>query len=235
MKIAIGRTDTIGILTGAGISAESGLKTFRDSGGLWEQYRIEDIATPRAFNNDPALVWSFYNMRRQQLKSCSPNPAHYAITEFQKRFPNTHVITQNVDDLHERAGNINVMHMHGELSGIKCTKCNYRRSDLNVIEYVPLCPQCSENLRPDIVWFSEMPYYMDRIMDIISMCRLFISIGTSGTVYPAAHFIEIAAGRGAETVFINKEYVHSSAGHFIEGSAAETLPIFLKGIGVNNE
>lgn len=234
MEIAIRSSDTVALLTGAGISAESGLKTFRDAGGLWEQYRIEDVATPEAFNNDPELVWSFYNQRRQQLALSAPNAAHYAITEFRHRFPNTYVITQNVDDLHERAGNVNVIHMHGSLSGIKCTKCSYRRIDLEPVNSVPLCPQCSSRLRPDIVWFSEMPYHMDSIMNIINICRLFISIGTSGTVYPAAHFIEIASGRGALTVLINKEYVHCSSEHFIEGSAAETLPVFLRSIGVNN-
>lgn len=224
MNISIKTTDTVVILTGAGISAESGLKTFRENSGLWEEYNVYEVATPEAFAANPLKVWSFYNMRRQALHAVKPNAAHMAITDFQKIFSKTSVITQNVDNLHERAGNVNVLHMHGKLSSIKCIKCGYNRDDLDPVEDIPQCPQCGSMLRPDIVWFGEIPYYMEQIMHLLSVCRLFISIGTSGTVYPAAGFIDIAKQFGAYTLFLNKEPISSpSIDYMLTGMAGDLL------------
>lgn len=234
MQISIRSDSTVVILTGAGISAESGLKTFRESGGLWEEYNVYDVATPEAFAANPELVWEFYNKRRQQIINAKPNDAHRAITDFQSRFPGTFVITQNVDDLHEKAGNMNIIHMHGELNSIKCTSCSYSRKDLSPVSGIPVCPECSSPLRPDIVWFGEIPYHMQDILRLLSTASLFIAVGTSGTVYPAAQFIEIASAAGAETVYINKEYVKCHSSQFIQGSASEKLPELLSSIGAYN-
>lgn len=224
MNISIKTNDTVVILTGAGISAESGIKTFRDNNGLWEEYNVYEVATPEAFQSNPSRVWSFYNMRRQALRDVVPNKAHYAVTDFQEIFPNTHIVTQNVDDLHERAGNVNIIHMHGTLSAIRCISCNYRRDDLDIVEGVPLCPKCGSPLRPDIVWFGEMPYFMERIMHLLSQCTLFMGIGTSGTVYPAAGFIDIAKQFGAKTLFVNKEpIINPSVDIMYTGNAGKLL------------
>ena len=195
------------VLTGAGISAESGLSTFRDNNGLWENHRVEDVATPEAFTRNPDLVHKFYNLRRANLKTVEPNPAHFALAEAEKKFNNYLLITQNVDNLHERAGSHNLIHMHGELLSKLCTFCNQiSRIEGELSKEMP-CEFCGKvsGLRPDIVWFGEMPYEMDRIYQELLQCDLFVSIGTSGSVYPAAGFVEIANQAGARTVELNLE------------------------------
>ncbi len=195
------------VLTGAGISAESGLKTFRDADGLWENHRIEEVATPEAFVRNPELVQRFYNARRQQLSEVSPNSAHAALAEFEQTFNGRFLlVTQNVDDLHERAGSHNLRHMHGELKKVRCLLCNSVHNRDSDIDGNTQCPACGRNaLRPHIVWFGEMPFYMEEIYQALEQCDLFISIGTSGHVYPAAGFVEVARQSGAHTVEINLE------------------------------
>ncbi|WP_199244103.1 Sir2 family NAD+-dependent deacetylase [Bacterioplanes sanyensis] len=195
------------VLTGAGISAESGIKTFRDNDGLWENHRIEDVATPEAFLRDPALVQNFYNLRRAQLQEVEPNAAHTALAEFERSFDGDFLlVTQNVDDLHERAGSHNLVHMHGELNKARCLACNHVQHWHSNIQSDSACQQCgAAQLRPHIVWFGEIPLYMDEIYQALSRCDVFISIGTSGHVYPAAGFVEIANQAGAHSVEINLE------------------------------
>ena len=188
------------ILTGAGISAESGLPTFRDANGLWENHRVEEVATPEAFAHHPALVHRFYNLRRAALKTVSPNAAHGALAQLQHAYPeHVTLVTQNVDDLHERAGSSKVIHMHGELLQIRCERCkDVRRWEDELSSGLP-CSSCGEAgaLRPDIVWFGEMPYFMNEISERLAQCDLFVAIGTSGLVYPAAGFVRAARTAGA--------------------------------------
>lgn len=201
---------SIVILTGAGVSAESGIRTFRASDGLWEDHRIEDVATPEGFAKDPELVHRFYNMRREQLLSDSikPNAAHLAIAELERdKNVNLLVVTQNIDNLHERAGTENIIHMHGELLKCFCINTQQRfpmKGELSTTSKCNCCQQ-ENTLRPDIVWFGEMPYQMDEIYDAIGCCDLFVSIGTSGNVYPAAGFVQVANQSGAHTVELNLE------------------------------
>ena len=195
------------ILTGAGISAESGIDTFRSAGGLWEQHRVEDVATPEGFARDPDLVLGFYDMRRAALGTVDPNPAHVALARLEAEFTGQlFLVTQNVDDLHERGGSSRVLHMHGELRSALCTACEMRsRWDAPMSDRPP-CPICqARSLRPDVVWFGEMPYQMGRIYSALSSCDLFVSIGTSGAVYPAAGFVQEARASGARTLELNLE------------------------------
>jgi NAD-dependent deacetylase len=198
------------ILTGAGISQESGIATFRDSGGLWEKVRIEDVATPRAFKNNPGLVYDFYNARTKQLQSpdIAPNPAHFALARLEEESAApVLVVTQNVDNLHERAGTRNLLHMHGELLKSRCAACGDVRQWEQDLDATNACPACGRagRLRPHIVWFEEMPLYMEEIDDALRRCRTFVSIGTSGNVYPAAGFAREARSRGAHVVELNME------------------------------
>ena len=198
---------SIVILTGAGISAESGIPTFRGSDGLWEGHRVEDVATPEAFARNPKLVHQFYNMRRAALGTVKPNPAHAALARLEREFGGkVLIVTQNVDDLHERAGSKNVLHMHGELRKAWCLGCDNRTEWLEDLTEESRCPHCSREgrLRPDIVWFGEMPYEMERIDEALSGCDLFVSIGTSGNVYPAAGFVAMVRHMGrAHTLELN--------------------------------
>ncbi|WP_154223211.1 Sir2 family NAD+-dependent deacetylase [Marinicella rhabdoformis] len=195
------------VLTGAGISAESGLSTFRDNDGLWENHRVEEVATPEAFDRNPELVQRFYNMRRANLKSVEPNAAHVALAQAEQQFESFLLVTQNVDDLHERAGSKNLLHMHGELLKQRCVQCHDVSEIIGELSVNAICPNCDGvgSLRPDIVWFGEMPYFMDDIMAALMDCDLFVSIGTSGSVYPAAGFVQIANQSGARTVELNLE------------------------------
>ncbi|MGV6802848.1 MAG: NAD-dependent deacylase [Ruegeria sp.] len=199
--------EKIVILTGAGISAESGLGTFRDAGGLWAQYPIEDVATPEGFARDPGLVHAFYNARRIQAAKAEPNAAHTALARLQRDWPGDVVIvTQNVDSLHEAGGAEGVLHMHGILSGALCAACGHRWQSPPEMNVGELCPSCqSPSARPDIVWFGEMPYDMDTIYDHLAEARIFAAIGTSGQVYPAAAFVHEAIAAGARTVELNLE------------------------------
>ena len=224
------RIDRIVILTGAGISAESGLGTFRDEGGLWAQHRIEDVATPEAFMRDPALVHRFYNARRIQAADAQPNAAHQAFARLQSDFAgDITLVTQNVDGLHEKAG-AQAIHMHGELSRALCATCEHRWDAPPEMEVGEACPACSApSARPDIVWFGEMPYHMDRIIDALHTCDLFAAIGTSGQVYPAAGFVEEARMAGAATVELNlrdSDMSHAFEDH-ITGPASKTVPTWV--------
>jgi len=193
---------SIFVLTGAGISAESGLNTFRGAGGLWEGHRVEDVASPEAFQANPDLVQKFYNERRCQLAQVHPNKAHNALVELEKRWPGDFLlVTQNVDDLHDRAGNKKVLHMHGELLRARCLRTDqvfHWPGDILKSSRCECC-QKTETLRPHIVWFGETPLQMDKIFSFLSECDLFLSVGTSGNVYPAAGFVQEASQNGSET------------------------------------
>jgi NAD-dependent deacetylase len=196
------------VLTGAGISAESGLATFRDPDGLWEGHRVEDVCTPQAFRRNPALVQRFYDERRAALAGVAPNPAHHALARLDREWPGELlIVTQNVDDLHERAGAKRLLHMHGELKSALCLACGTRSRWADDLGDGPACPSCATagQLRPDIVWFGEMPYGMERIDAALAEADLFVSIGTSGAVYPAAGFVQQAHALGARTLELNLE------------------------------
>jgi NAD-dependent deacetylase len=225
-------TRNIVVLTGAGISAESGLATFRGPDGLWEGHRVEDVATPEAFARDPALVHAFYDARRGRLKEVEPNAAHKALARLDTQWPGELlIVTQNVDDLHERAGARRVLHMHGELTSAWCRACDARmRWDGSLGDH-PACIECGRagHLRPDIVWFGEMPYEMDRIDRALMQADLFVSIGTSGAVYPAAGFVQTARYCGAQTLEMNLDPSLGSY-HFHEsriGKAGELVPAWV--------
>ena len=200
------------ILTGAGISAESGIDTFRAKGGLWEKHRIEDVATLEGFARDPDLVFRFYDARRNAIKSALPNSAHIALARLDAHWPGELlIVTQNVDDLHERAGAKRLLHMHGEHLSALCSTCGNRAPWHDDLGSRPACPACANHsLRPDVVWFGEMPYHMEEINAALRDCDLFVSIGTSGAVYPAAGFIETARYVGARTLELNLEPSQSS-------------------------
>lgn len=222
------------ILTGAGISAESGLGTFRAEGGLWAQHRIEDVATPEGFARDPKLVMDFYNARRAQAAEAEPNTGHLALAQLEAEFDgDVIVVTQNVDDLHEKAGSKRVMHMHGALKGALCAACDHRWAAPLVMGVGDTCPDCgAPTARPDIVWFGEMPYDMEEIFDHLAEADTFVSIGTSGNVYPAAGFVSEARRYGAHTMEFNLE--PSATGSQFDdiriGPATQTLPAWVADI-----
>ena len=229
----IARDASIVVLTGAGISRESGLATFRDKDGIWARVRLEDVATPEAFARDPARVHAFYNARRRQLRdpAVQPNAAHLALARLSREWPGgVTVVTQNVDDLHDRAGTANLIHMHGELAKARCTACGAVMPWLDDLSVDTECPACSAvgTMRPHIVWFGEMPLAMDRICAALDACSLFVSIGTSGAVYPAAGFVAEVRGR-ARTLELNLE--PSEGSHLfdeaIHGPATALVPGFV--------
>lgn len=195
------------ILTGAGISAESGLSTFRDAGGLWSRLDWRDLATPEGFTRDPAGVLAFYNMRRKAVAACRPNPAHLAVARLEAALPGrVVVVTQNVDDLHEQAGSQAVIHMHGAHKQALCAGCGHRWAAPEVIAVGDPCPVCAAaRIRPDVVWFGERPYHLPEIHRALADCTLFVAVGTSGTVQPAAGFVRRALAAGARTVELNLE------------------------------
>lgn len=216
------------VLTGAGISAESGMGTFRDEGGLWSQHRIEDVATPEGFARNPELVQSFYNVRRTAAAKAKPNAAHIALARLQRDWAGEVIIvTQNVDALHEAGGAASVIHMHGELAGALCGGCGHRWTAPSEMRVGEICPQCNAPLaRPDVVWFGEMPYHMDKIFDHLGSADIFAAIGTSGEVYPAAAFVQEAAAAGAHTVELNLQpsAVVSDFAETRFGLASEIVP-----------
>ena len=201
------------ILTGAGVSAESGIDTFRSAGGLWEQHRVEDVATPEGFARDPDLVLRFYDMRRAAIQEKQPNPAHVALARLDSKWRGELlIVTQNVDDLHTRAGASRVLHMHGEHLNAWCTSCDTRSPWRAPLADRPPCPVCeARTLRPDVVWFGEMPYRMEQIYAALRAADLFVSIGTSGAVYPAAGLVRQARELGARTLELNLERSQGSA------------------------
>ena len=218
------------LLTGAGISQESGLATFRDTGGIWTNVPIEEVATPEAFARDPGRVNGFYNARRRTLldPAVTPNAAHRALARLQRKRNDVMLVTQNVDDLHERAGSPRVIHMHGELLKARCLVCLDEFSWREDIGPESRCPACGETgrLRPGVVWFGERPLYLEEIGAAISRCRLFAAIGTSGSVYPAAGFVEMAAGHSVE-LNLAPSPAASRFDEYIQGPAGESVPAFV--------
>ncbi|MGZ4455593.1 MAG: NAD-dependent deacylase [Nocardioides sp.] len=222
------------VLTGAGISAESGVPTFRDADGLWEGHRVEDVATPEAFEAQPMTVHRFYDARRAALAAVVPNPAHHALAELERHLADDLLlVTQNIDDLHERAGSTRVTHMHGELLSALCAGCRSRVRWEHDLADLPPCPRCGScELRPDVVWFGEIPYAMDEIQLALSRADLFVSIGTSGAVYPAAGFVQVASAYGARTLELNLQPSEGTH-HFSEsrhGPASELVPAWVSGL-----
>ncbi len=220
------------ILTGAGISAESGLGTFRDKDGLWTKYDLAEVASPKGFAADPGKVHDFYNARRRNASEASPNAAHTALVELEAKLGDRMMlITQNVDDLHERAGSRSVLHMHGALSRARCAACGATFDAPQVMSADDPCPCCWNNAtRPDIVWFGEMPMHMDRIYAALAECTLFVAIGTSGTVYPAAGFVAEARAGGADTLELNAEpsAVASAFADAHYGQASQIVPAWTR-------
>ncbi len=221
------------VLTGAGISAESGLKTFRDNNGLWENHRVEEVATPEAFENNPEMVWRFYKQRYFQLSEVTPNDGHLALKRLEKFLGNNFtLITQNVDGLHNEAGNKRVNDMHGSLKSCFCISCaeKFQMSNVDLTPTIPICTSCGGYLRPDIVWFGEMPYHLENLYKYVENADIFLVVGTSGNVYPAAQFIAVARQAGAYTIGINLEkplnshYMHE----FHQGRSGKVLPRLLK-------
>ena len=198
------------VLTGAGISAESGIKTFRDNDGLWENHRVEDVATPEAWQADPEVVWRFYQARRRQMNEVEPNPAHQALAKLEAELDEFTLVTQNVDDLHERGGSSSVIHMHGRLETLRCESSEQieeRITDEDLVDDFLFCNCCAEasRVRPDIVWFGEMPMRMEEIYNAVDSCDIFIVIGSSGHVYPAAGLAAAARSACAQTILVNFE------------------------------
>lgn len=225
------------VLTGSGISAESGIATFRDKDGIWAKYDIEEVATPEAFARQPHKVHDFYNLRRRGLQGIEPNKAHFALARLEREHllkpgRSFHIVTQNVDHLHEAGGARNVIHMHGELLRGKCAHCEARFDWAEDMSTDVTCPGCRKpgGVRPDIVWFGEMPYQMERIAQLVQASDLFVSIGTSGTVYPAAGLVALARRGGAHTVELNLEPSEGASlfHEAIQGMAGEIVPKFVQ-------
>jgi len=223
---------SIVILTGAGISAESGVSTFRDRDGIWAKVDYREVATPEGFARNPAKVHEFYNTRRRNMANIKPNAAHVALARLEQEFTGEFLlVTQNIDNLHEQAGSRGLIHMHGELGKALCVRCGVSRAWREDLSVELTCESCGKagGMRPDVVWFGEMPYRMDKIMQALSACELFVSIGTSGSVYPAAGFVAEARAAGAETVELNLE---PSDGHSLfsdrrYGPATKIVPAFI--------
>ena len=225
------RPPRIVVLTGAGISAESGLPTFRDADGLWEGHDPMTVATPEAYDADPDLVHRFYDERRAALARVRPNAAHHALARLEEALGDRlYLVTQNIDDLHERGGSRRVHHMHGRLRAAWCTTCDERTEWEGPLRDRPACPACVQpTLRPDVVWFGEVPHDMDAIEEALWECDLFVSIGTSGLVYPAAAFVHYAAGNGKETLELNLDASAASGdvGRSRRGPATELVPAWV--------
>ena len=227
------RDDRVFVLTGAGVSAESGLPTFRGMNGLWRGYRVEEVASPEAFAADPALVWQFYSERREKHRTVKPNPAHFALAELERALGDHFFLcTQNVDWLHEQAGSQRVVHMHGRIMWSRCSdaRCDrkpfedgraYRSRD-----EIPTCEQCGAMIRPHICWFGEVPFEMDLVLHQLQEATVLMTIGSSGVVEPAASFVRMARRKGARTIYVgpeepvNREFFDE----VVQGKAGETLP-----------
>ena len=240
--LRIAASERVFVLTGAGISAESGVRTFRDAGGLWEEHRIEDVATPKGFSRDPRLVWRFYSERRKQVAAVQPNPAHLALAELQQRIgERLFLCTQNVDPLHEKGGSRDVHHMHGELLKTRCESCDRApfEDPRAYGDEVPRCDQCGGRLRPHVVWFGEVPFGMERIYRALEECDLFVTVGSSGAVHPAAGFVSHlrhnpnAQGRFARCVYVGIERPDNT--HAFDecrlGKAGELVPALFDLLG----
>jgi NAD-dependent deacetylase len=231
-KVELAPTERIFVLTGAGISAESGIRTFRDANGMWEEYRVEDVASPEGWREDPEVVWRFYSERRAQAKTCAPNPAHVALAELERRIEGRlFLCTQNVDPLHERAGSTRAAHMHGELFKSRCERPRCASApfvddgEYRTLAEIPKC-RCGGRIRPHIVWFGEMPFELELIEARLSSCAVFVTVGSSGAVYPAAGLVRAARAHGARTIYVGPE-APDNASAFDEcrlGKAGEALP-----------
>jgi NAD-dependent deacetylase len=224
--------ERIVVLTGSGISAESGIPTFRDAGGIWAKYDFREVATPEGFRRNPGLVHEFYNMRRTQHATVKPNAAHVALARLEaEHVGEVVIVTQNVDALHEQAGSRNLIHMHGELLKALCARCGARRDWTGDLSTGLACPLCGKTggMRPDVVWFGEMPYEMDRIGELVEACDLFVSIGTSGNVYPAAGLVTQARRHGARTIELNLEPSEGASlfHDAVHGRATDIVPPFV--------
>jgi len=238
-KLMIGGNDQVFVLTGAGISAESGLQTFRGSDGLWEGERLEDVASPSAWERDPERVWRFYSMRRKAAAVAKPNPAHLALAELERQLGQRYFLcTQNVDDLHEQAGSRNLVHMHGQLFESRCDRCDrlpFRDLRLYESKADHLGCECGGRIRPNIVWFGERPFHMDRIVEELLRCTVMLVVGTSGVVQPAASFVHLANQRDGDeappvrTYYVGPEPPNNAAvfTQSFEGRAGELLPQLL--------
>ncbi|HEY3740834.1 MAG TPA: NAD-dependent deacylase [Bryobacteraceae bacterium] len=226
----LGGTDSLTVLTGAGVSAESGIPTFRGSQGLWRQFRAEDLATPRAFGRNPRLVWEWYDWRRGLIADAAPNGAHMALVALEGTIPSFSLITQNVDGLHDRAGSRNILKVHGDIWWVRCSTCGVRKVDLRTPLPVlpPLCTDCGGVLRPDVVWFGEsLPADVwDAAERAARQARIFLVAGTSAQVYPAAGLARIAKSAGATVIEVNPEEsgVSSLANYVLRGPAGQILP-----------
>jgi len=233
-QIVIGGDDQVFVLTGAGISAESGLATFRGPDGLWEGQRVEDVASPEAWQRDPERVWRFYSMRRKAAAAAAPNPAHFALAELERKLSQRYFLcTQNVDDLHERAGSCNLVHMHGELFQSRCDRCeraSFPDTRLYESQAEHLRCDCGGCIRPNIVWFGEIPFHMERIFEQLHRCTVMLVVGTSGMVQPAASFVHMANERygstAVRTYYVGPEHPANAAAftHTFQGKAGEVLP-----------
>jgi NAD-dependent protein deacetylase/lipoamidase len=233
--LAISPIDRVFVLTGAGVSAESGIPSFRGGGGLWRNYRIEEVASPHAWARNPQLVWQFYSMRRHVALAAKPNPAHFALAKLERALQDRlFLCTQNVDNLHQQAGSKNVVHMHGELFKSRCDSCTRAPfADTNLYEppaEIPRC-ECGGRIRPHICWFGEMPFDLDRIFCALDECTIFMAVGTSGVVEPAASFVAHVGGR-VRTIYVGPEEPANTSS-FTDchlGKAGEVLPDFLRAL-----
>lgn len=234
--LAFSPTDRLVVLTGAGVSAESGIQTFRDAGGLWEKHDVYDIASPEGFRRDPEKVWRFYGARRDQARDCHPNAAHRALAALERRLGERMLlVTQNVDGLHRRAGSERLIEIHGNLFRSKCTSIGCDgfmvawEDPFSHPEGLPVCPHCGRMSRPDVVWFGELLNRKDlqAVEKAALSCTIFIAIGTSGAVYPAAGLAHAARSAGARTVLVNKDEAENQGefDRFVQGKAGETLPM----------
>ena len=230
----LGENDRLFVLTGAGVSAESGLATFRGSGGLWNGHRVEEVATPEAWHANPELVWRFYSMRRRDAMAAQPNAGHFALAQLEQNLGDRfYLCTQNVDDLHERAGSRRMLHMHGNLFESRCVRCGVPFPDRALYEspgQLPQCPHCEAPVRPHIVWFGEMPLKMDEIYHELDQATVLLVVGTSGSVYPAAGFVNIANQRRIRTIYVGPEKPLNALAfqQILTGTSAEILPQLLE-------
>jgi len=227
--IEVGANDRVFVLTGAGISAESDIATFRDAGGLWEKHRVEDVASPEGWRRDPKLVWRFYSLRRAQALTVLPNAAHVALAKLEGAIgERLFLCTQNVDPLHERGGSQRVLHMHGELMKSRCSDCARApfADDKSYPDALPECDRCGGAIRPHICWFGEVPFDMDVIGEALRRSTVFVTVGSSGAVYPAAGFVRAARSFGQRTIYVGPEEP-DNASAFDEcrlGTATEIVP-----------
>lgn len=234
VKAVLAGARKVAVLTGAGVSAESGVPTFRGDGGMWKHHRAEDLARPDAFAANPDLVWEFYNWRRRLINDCKPNPAHMSLAELERQVDDFLLITQNVDGLHWLAGSRKLMEMHGSLWHVRCTHCTYAREDRSELPDLPECPSCGHMLRPGVVWFGEplIPGVLRHAIQRISGADVFLSIGTSSLVQPAASFFQLAKDHGAVTVEINLDPTPNTGfmDFALHGKAGDILPELVAGV-----